>query len=106
MNRRLLIGISSVVGAFMLLALVWVAVRSPRRRVVRAPAGGGRVPPVASGHVTNAPADALAREIASLDASFESTAAPSDSARAAYLARRAELKRELTALLDARNANT
>lgn len=106
MDRRLVIGISSVVGAVMLLALVWAAMRSPRRRVVRVRAGSDPVPSVAAGYVTNAPADELAREIASLDASFEADAAPSDSTRAAYQARRTELKRELTALLDARNANT
>ncbi|MGH7625214.1 MAG: hypothetical protein ACREOJ_07845, partial [Gemmatimonadaceae bacterium] len=105
MDRRLVIGISSAVGALMLLALVWVVVRSPRRRLVRVPAASGLARSAAAGHGTSASADALAREIASLDASFEADAAPSDTARAAYQARRAELKGELTALLDARNAN-
>ena len=104
-DRRLVIGISSAVGALMLLALVWVAVRAPRRGLVRVPASGGAASSPPSGQVASAGADALAREIASLDASFEADAAPSDTARAAYDSRRAELKRELTALLDARNAD-
>jgi len=104
-DRRLVIGISSAVGALMLLALVWVAVRAPRRRLLRVPTSGGAASSPPAGHVANSGADALAREIASLDASFEADAAPSDTARAAYDSRRAELKRELTALLDARNAD-
>lgn len=46
-----------------------------------------------------APADRLAREIAALDAAFAAQATPTADARAAYEARRAELKGELATLV-------
>jgi hypothetical protein len=76
----------TMVGAAMLLGLARALGRGRR---APAPAVVAALPP----------AERLAREIAALDAAFASHAAPSPDARAAYEARRAELKAELAALV-------
>lgn len=76
----------ALAGAVMLVALAV----AQRRRTVRAPVG------------TVGGADALARQIAALDAGFARLREPDPAARAAYESRRATLKRDLAAALAAR----
>ena len=48
-------------------------------------------------------ADRIAQEIAALDRAFEQRASPSDADRAAYAARRGDLKARLTSALSAQS---
>lgn len=82
----------ALAGALMLVALAF----AQRRRRTRAPAVATTGPRGA------AAADALARQIAALDAGFARLREPDPAARAAYETRRATLKRDLAAALAAR----
>jgi hypothetical protein len=90
-RTTVLIAVVGVVGAAMLAAL---ARALTRRRMVAAPARATRRQPAAG-----ASPDALAREIAALDAAFEGSSAPSEDERVAYQTRRAQLKARLTEAL-------
>ena len=87
----------ALAGALMLFALYRAASRGRRPAIAGRGALGALAPPPLPPD-----ADRLAREIATLDAAFERRGAPGDDARAAYRARRAALKRELTDALAAR----
>lgn len=82
------------VGVVAVAALAF-ALRRSRRRVIAVAA------PIIS--PTESEIDALARRIASLDAAFESGAAPSDAERAEYERERARLKRQLADRLAAQS---
>lgn len=89
--------IAGALAALMLVGLgAWYA--RARRRSASAPLPSRASRPNAT--------ESLARQIATLDAEFERASAPDDSARAAYEARRRELKRELTSALDASGHST
>jgi len=84
--------IAGALAALMASGLVAWYARARRRNVLVAPQ-----PSVSTSSVT----EALAREIASLDAEFERTGAADAASRAAYEERRRALKRELASALDA-----
>ena len=86
----------ALAGVAMLTALAFA-----QRRRARAVPAVGQVGPVGGGGRGDGVAGALAREIAALDAGFARLRAPDDAARAAYQARRASLKRDLSAALAA-----
>jgi len=84
--------IAGVLAALMAAGLIaWYARARHRSALTHAPARVG---------VTDA-TEALAREIASLDAEFERAGAADSAARAAYEERRRALKRRLASALDA-----
>lgn len=87
-DRRLLVGIAIAIAALMLAALAVFLARARAR-------------PAAVVPVIDA-SERLAREIARLDVEFAREDAPAAGARERYESRRAALKRELVALLDAR----
>jgi hypothetical protein len=92
-NVRVYWWIAGTLAALMGAGLIYWYARA-RRRLARAP------------HSSRAPlsdaTEALAREIASLDAEFERTGVADAAARVAYEERRRALKRELARALDAR----
>ena len=88
------VALVGAVGVIAVGALVF-ALRRSRRRVTAVPA------PVLP--ATESEIDALARAIASLDATFERTVAPSDAERAAYERERDRLKRQLADRLAAQS---
>ena len=87
-RRGYLAALGAVIGGAMVVALLRAL--AFRRRL--APAGAAP-----------AAADRIAHEIASLDRAFEQRASPSEEERAAYAARRAELKTRLTSALAAQS---
>ena len=89
MRQLALWALVGALGVAMLLSLA--------RAFTRRPSGAPRRAPRSA----TSP-ERLARQIADLDTTFERQSAPTEEARAAYQARRAELKAELTTLLAAR----
>jgi hypothetical protein len=91
-NERIYWWIAGTLAALMVVGLLAWYARARKRHALAAPAPRA---PVSSR------TEALAREIASLDAEFERTGTADAAARAAYEERRRSLKRELANALDA-----
>ena len=88
-REKVYFGVASAVLAAMIVALVVAGRRSMARRPVAAAVRAA--PELRSRR--------LLRELATLDEDFEKIASPDESARAAYVARRAALKNEFGAAL-------
>jgi hypothetical protein len=91
-NERIYWWIAGTLAALMLAGLLAWYARARRRSALAAPSPRAPIP---------SRTEALAREIASLDAEFERTGAADSAARAAYEERRRSLKRELASALEA-----
>jgi hypothetical protein len=87
------------VGLTLLLAMVLTLAYAARRSMPRLAFAGRKVAPPSR-------AEALLHSIADLDANFERNASPTDAARAAYDAKRAKLKAELTQVLAANGSGS
>ena len=91
-NVRIYWWIAGALAALMAAGLLAWYARARKRRAFAAPSSRAQV---------STRTEALAREIASLDAAFERAGAADAAARAAYEERRRALKRELASALDA-----